>query len=329
MTHQICLQEQMNYQEKFEITAQNASYFSAQFDILITGWREEEDNRHNHFKKSLPDFKGTIFSLDTCDNAEKLNYKVESFDGKLIEEVKGKSLIPDLEKLLRGKGIEGSNLCVDITTLKQGILFLLIKLLINRIKPSRLLAAYTEPSEYKKREISVLGETEEYDLYDKIIGSQNPVPGFTKPQSDRNIMLIAPIGFDSQRLQTIYENIKPGKIIPIVGFPSFVPGWNLTAIKMNFMVLKAAECFDMVESCEAASPFELYKLLEQEFHRHCPNYDIYISPLGTRPHCLGAAIFVCKNKSAYLIYDFPVEKKYRSKSILKTNIYNLSKYIGQ
>jgi hypothetical protein len=318
----------MNYQEKFEITPNNASYFSKQFDILITGWRDEEDSRHIHMKKSLPDFKGIIFSFDTCENADKFNYKIESFDGKILEQLEDKSLIPDLEKLLREKKISGSNLCIDITTLKQGILFLLVKLLVTRIKPARFLAAYTEPTEYKKREIYALGETEEYDLYDKIIGSQNPVPGFTKPQSARDIMLVAPIGFDCQRLQTIYENIKPKKIIPVVGFPSFVPGWDLTAIKMNFMVLKGADCYDELKTCEAASPFEMYSLLETEFHRHNRDFDVYVSPLGTRPHCLGAALFVAKNSSAYLIYDFPVEKKYRSESVLKADIYNLSKYIG-
>jgi len=318
----------MNYQEKFEITSANASHFSKQFEILITGWRDEDEIRHNYFRKSLPDFKGVIYSFDTCENAERFNYRTESNEGKIIEEVTGKSLIPDLEKLLRDKKITGSNICVDITTLKQGILFILTNLLINRVKPARFFAAYTEPVEYKKRKISVLGETEEYDLYDKIVGSSNPVPGFTKPQSPRDIMLIAPIGFDSQRLQTIYENIKPRSIIPIVGFPSFVPGWNLTAIKMNFMVLKGAECIDMVKTCEAASPFEMFKLLEEEFHRHNHKYDIYISPLGTRPHCLGAALFVSKNRSAYLIYDFPVEKKYRSESVLKADIYNVSKFIA-
>lgn len=318
----------MSYQEKFELTPQNASYFSNQFDILITGMRDEKDDRHTHFKKSLKDFKGIVYSFDTCENAEQFHYRIETSNGILIENVEGKSLIPDLERLLRDRRISGSNLCVDITTLKQGILFLLTNLLINRVKPAKFFAAYTEPNEYKKREISVLGETEEYDLYDKIVGSQNPVPGFTKPQSARSIMLIAPMGFDCQRLQTIYENLKPKKIIPVVGFPSFIPGWNLTAIKMNYMVLKGAECFDMVATCEAASPFEMYKLLEEEFHRNSHNYDIYISPLGTRPHCLGVALFVSKFKSAYLIYDFPLEKKYRSESVLKANIYNVSKYIG-
>jgi hypothetical protein len=136
------------------------------------------------------------------------------------------------------------------------------------------------------------------------------------------------MGFDTQRLQTIHENLKPKKIIPIVGFPSFAPGWNLTAIKMNYRVLRSSNSFDLVEPCESASPFEMFNLLKEIYHRHISEYDIYISPLGTRPHCLGTALFASHNPSVYLIYDFPVEKKFRSKDVLKINFYHLSKYIN-
>ncbi|HEY5122860.1 MAG TPA: hypothetical protein VIK14_03915 [Ignavibacteria bacterium] len=318
----------MSYQEKFELTATNTSYFSRQFDILITGMGDDKDDRHNYIKKSLRDFNGVVYSFDTCENAEKFYYKIETKDGVFVENVTDKLLIPDLQILLSTNNFYGANICVDITTLKQGILFLLIRILLKDVKPARLFAAYTEPTEYKKRKHSEIGETEEYDLYLRIVGSSKAVPGFNKRQSQNDILLIAPIGFDSQRLQVIYENIKPRLLIPVVGFPSFVPGWYLTAIKMNYLILKQADCFDEIETCEAASPFAMYDLLDREFHRHTANFDIYISPLGTRPHCLGAAIFVSRNPSAYLIYDFPIEKQFRSGRVLKANIYHLSKFIG-
>lgn len=318
----------MSFQEKFSLTSNNADFFSRQFDILIIGARDEADTRHMYFRANLPSFGGQIYSFDTCEKGQRFSYKIYSHDGQPLEEKNEMSLIPELETLIKNKEFAGANICIDITTLKQGILFLLINLLVNRIKPARLFAAYTEPTDYKKKKVSEFGDNEEYDLYDKLIGSsQNAVPGFSKPQTSRDILLIAPMGFDSQRLQTIYENLKPKSIIPIVGFPSFIPGWNITAIKMNYMVLKAAECFDMIKCAEASSPFELYALLKEEFERHQRQYDVYISPLGTRPHCLGVALFVSRNKNAYLIYDFPVEKKYRSENVLKTNIYNISKYI--
>lgn len=316
----------MNYQEKYCINSDNVAFFSKQFDILITG-RREADARHSYFRNSLVNFEGLIYSFDTCDRADSFYYKIENFSGEIINEVKNKSLIPDLQKLLKADNFKGAKICIDITTLKQGILFLLIKLLITEYQPARLFAAYTEPKEYKRRTYSDVGETEEFDLYDRIIGNSIGVPGFIKRQSANNVLLIAPMGFDSQRLQTIYENLKPKKIIPVVGFPSFAPGWNITAIKANYLILKSAECFDLVKTCESASPFKLYSLLEEIFHRYNGDYDIYISPLGTRPHCLGAAIFATKYSSSYLIYDFPVEKKYRSNEILKVDLFNITKFI--
>lgn len=318
----------MIYQEKFDINEKSLEYFSKEFSILITGQNEQNDNRHSHFKNSLLGFNGIVYLLDTCENAEKLDYRIETQDGILIEEAKNKLLIPNLCQLIKCRGFQGSSICIDITSLKQGILFLLIKLLIKEIMPAKLFAAYTEPKEYKRRTEFLVGETEEFDLYDRIIGNSKGVPGFYKHKSSKSILLLSPIGFDSQRLQTIYESLKPKKIIPIVGFPSFVPGWNITSIKANFLTIKSSDCCEWLKPCEASSPFALYELLHQEFHRYNSDYDIYISPLGTRPHCLGAAIFVSKNPSTYLVYDFPVEKKYRSCDVLKTNIYNLTKYIG-
>lgn len=317
----------MNYQEKYCLNSDNVAFFSKQFDILITG-RREADSRHSYFRNSLVNFEGLIYSFDTCDRADSFYYRIEDSNGETINEIKNKSLIPDLQKLLKTNNFKGAKICIDITTLKQGILFLLIKLLITEYQPARLFAAYTEPKEYKRRMYSPVGETEEFDLYDRIVGNSIGVPGFIKRQSANNVLLIAPMGFDSQRLQTIYENLKPKKIIPIVGFPSFAPGWNITAIKANYLILKSAECFDLVKTCESASPFKLFRLLEKTFHMYNGDYDIYISPLGTRPHCLGAAIFATKYPSSYLIYDFPVEKKYRSNEILKVDIFNITKFIG-
>lgn len=315
----------MLYQEKFELNDLSTDFFSSQFDFLITGFRDEDDIRHNHIYKSLHTFKGKILSLDVCNNADKLSYKLES--GIEIESNSNQSLIPDLETLLKRLDVKFSSVCVDITNLKQGVLFLLIKILLKTNKPKALFAAYTEPGAYKQKVVKGIGEIEEFDLYSEIIGSSKGVPGFNKHRGNKPILLIASMGFDCQRLQTIYENLKPKKLIPVVGFPSFIPGWNLTAIKMNFMILKSAYSFDMIEPSEAASPFDFFELLKKTHDLYVSNYDIYISPLGTRPHCLGAALFASLYPSTYLIYDFPVEKKFRSENVLKSNIYNLSKYI--
>jgi len=317
----------MIYQEKFELSPDNQSYFSMQFDIVVTGFRDDEDERHVRFLKDLKDFDGKIYCFDVCEEAEKFHYRRHNADGSEAVSENNKSLIPDLEKLLRSENFEGARICVDITAIKQSLLFLLTKILLKSIKPSHLFAAYTEPLEYKKKKMDI-GDTEEFDLYNKIIGSSKGVPGFYKAKGSKRILLVASMGFDSQRLQTIYESLKPQELIPIVGFPSFVPGWNLTAIKMNYRVLKESNSYDLLESCEAASPFGIYDMLKEIYHRKSEEFDIYICPLGSRPHVLGTALFATDYfPSVFLIYDHAVEKKFRSQDVLRVNIYHLSKFI--
>ena len=103
----------MRYQEKFELTEYSSPYFSKQFDILITGFREDDDERHTFIKKSLKDYKGLIYSLDTCENADEFYYKIEDHSGNVIESSEDKSLIPDLENLLKKKEFESSRFLLE------------------------------------------------------------------------------------------------------------------------------------------------------------------------------------------------------------------------
>ena len=319
----------MIYQEKFNLAASTSPYFSSQIDILICGLRDDvdKDKRFNYVSNALNKFKGYKFYLGTDDNAEEFNFVIRDSIGNIVSKQDKLTLIPDLRKFLRENKIENASVCIDITCLQQPILFLLIKLLLTDVKPKRLFAAYTEPKSYKKNQ-HLANADEEFELYDRIVGGNYSVPGFSKISRTEQYLLIAPFGFERQRLISIYESVEPsGGLIPILGFPSFVPGWNLTAIYMNYKVPGDAGSEQRIESCEASSPFALYNLLNNLYNIYGKTYNILLAPLGTRPHSLGAAIFATRNKHCHLIYDFPVEKAFRSEDVLKANIYHLSSYL--
>lgn len=319
----------MIYQEKFNLDNKTAEYFSAEIDILVCGFRKDsdKDERFDHVKKLLTKFKGLIFYLGTDENAESLDFSIISSNGDLVDTQYGLNLIPDLRKFLNANNVEKSSICIDITCLQQPILFLLIKLLLSDVKPKKLYAAYTEPKRYKK--LQHLGsEDEEFELYERIVGCNYSVPGFAKINREDKELLVAPFGFERQRLISIYESVEPkGGLIPILGFPSFVPGWNLTALYMNYKVLADSESEQKIRYCEASSPFGVYKLLEELYEIYSGDFKILLAPLGTRPHSLGAAIFATKHRQCHLIYDFPVEKTFRSEDILKANMYHLSNFL--
>lgn len=319
----------MIYQEKFDLNSATSGYFSKQIDILIVGLRDDSsrDERCNYVRKELKDFKGTVFYLGTNETAESFEYEVRDAQDTLLDKQENLTLIPGLKKFLALQSIGSNSVCIDITCLSQPILFLIVKLLISEVKPKRLFAAYTEPKRYLKVN-KVLNGDEEFELYDGIVGCNYSVPGFSRINRNDNEMLVAPFGFERQRLISIYENVEPkGGLVPILGFPSFVPGWDLTALYMNYKVLSDSEAEQKIKFCEAASPFAMYETLKQINSIYSHDFRLLLAPLGTRPHALGMSIFATKYRDCHLIYDFPIEKNYRSEDVLKSNIYHLSQFI--
>lgn len=319
----------MIYQEKFDLDQSSATYFSSQIDVLICGLRDDaaRDERFNYVRQSLTGFRGMIFNLGTNESAELFEYEVRDWKNEVLDKQDNLTLIPGLKKFLSLQNISGSSVCIDITCLSQPIIFLLVKLLLSEVKPKRLFASYTEPRKYL-RVSQVLTDDEEFDLYEEIKGCNYSVPGFSKINRNKDELLVAPFGFERQRLISIYENVEPrGGLIPILGFPSFVPGWDLTALYMNYKVISDADSEQKIKFCEASSPFGIFSLLKTLYDNYSAKYRILLAPLGTRPHALGAAIFATKFRECHLIYDFPIEKKFRSESILKSSIYHLSNFI--
>ncbi len=318
----------MIFQEKYELNNANAPFFSDQFDLIITDWNIDANERNGYFKSNLKEYRGTFLEISVCENIDKLSYRISDNAGNLLSENFSATLIPGLQNLIKNE-FQNLSVCIDITSVKQPILFLLIKIFFTTYKPKRLFASYTEPESYIKKVDEVLVGGEEYDLYEKLMEVSVGVPGFNKHRDfQRDDLLIASIGFESQRLYKVYDNIKPKKFIPIIGFPSFVPGWNQTALKVNHLVIRQSESQYEIIKVEAASPFYLYDILKKLFNQYSEKFQILLSPLGTRPHSLGIAMFAANNPNTYLIYDFPLEKKYRSKGILKTSIFHLSNYIN-
>jgi len=319
----------MIYQQKFDLDEYSSEYFAEEIEILICGLREDSanDERCKYVHRQLKGFKGAIFYLRTNESAESLEYEVRDASNNLLEKQDNLTLIPDLKKFLNLKNINSYSVCIDITCLSQPILFLLIKLLLSETKPKKLFASYTEPKKYMKMS-RVLSDEEEFDLYEQIVGNNYSVPGFSKINRNDNEILVAPFGFERQRLISVFENVEPkGGLIPILGFPSFVPGWDLTALYMNYKVLSDAESEQKVRFAEAASPFGIYKVLKDIHNTYSSDFNLLLAPLGTRPHALGIAIFATKHRNCHLIYDFPVEKVFRSEKVLKSSIYHLSQFI--
>ncbi len=326
----------MKYQEKFELSADNANYFGAMFDIFISGGIHGNSNNRSTQAKLLvePWFTGFFLLLDFDERSQKFSYKVTDHSGKEIGGCYDQELVPGMKMLFRlistytKKDMSECNVSIDISSVNHVFIFLLTKILLREYRPLNLFAVYTEPVSYQ-RNVNSSNESEEYYLYDEILGLSYTIPGFSRRRRLPNDILIATLGFERQRVLAAWSEIDPeGGFIPIVGFPPFRPGWNITSITMNYKVIEESAAEQKIETCDSSSPFAIYELLKAINDQYMERYNILIAPFGTRPHCLGASLFAVDHPHCHVIYDYPIQKGFRSEDASRTHLYVLTRFLN-
>lgn len=328
----------MEYQEKFEINIENSTNFGENIDILITSDTSSNKERSLKVRNLISgSFKGITLIIKSNRQQDKFSLQVLDENNESIGVLSETIIIPSLRQFFKGSSlfkkykIHRRNICIDITSMPHILIFSLAKIFIKEVKPRNLFATYTEPKFYKKKikeQLDTCIDDEEYDLYEEILGLNYNVNGFSKRKRLEDDLLVASLGFERQRLLALYDKIEPkGGLIPIVGFPSFKPGWNITALNMNYKVIEDAHAEGYIKSCESSSPFGIYTSLKEIYTKKSDDYNILVAPFGTRPNCLGAAIFALRHKDCQLIYDFPIEKNFRSEGADSTYFYILSSFL--
>jgi hypothetical protein len=328
----------MEYQEKFDLNIDNAAYFGNKIDIFITSGVSTNQERSLKTRSLIGEgFNGITIYIDTNLQQDKFSLCVTDLKGNKILTQPECIITPYLRRFFKQSdvfkeySIHNSNICIDITMIPHVLIFNLCKIFVKEIKPRNFFATYTEPKYYKKNNKEKLDsclDDEDFDLYEEILGKNYTVDGFSKIKRIDDDLLVASLGFERQRLLALFDKIEPrGGLIPIVGFPSFKPGWNITAINMNYKVIEDASAEGYIRSCESSSPFDIYSKLKKIYNQKSDEYNIMIAPFGTRPNCLGATIFALRHKGCQLIYDFPVEKNFRSVGVDSSYFYILSSYL--
>ena len=318
----------MKFQDKYLLDIQNSQLFASKTDLLIYERRESMRERSEHVLSLFkPNYNGNYLVFST--NRTQENFSFQLLDNSLNVLLTGNelALVPNLRLLFNSIDTSKYNVCVDITTLSHSLIFLITKIFIKEVTPKNLFMTYTEPKNYIKINNPCFDD-EEYDLYDEILGMNYSVPGFSRIRKKDNEIIIAAIGFERQRLLAIHEKFEPKNgLVPVIGFPSFKVGWNLTSLMMNYKVIEDSHSEQSIISCDAASPFDFYNVLKEQYEIYSNDCTLLIAPFGTRPHCLGGAIFAANHPNTHLIYDFPVEKNYRSTAVNKCHLYVISRLL--
>ncbi|XAJ89994.1 hypothetical protein V5R75_02105 [Pseudomonas sp. 4810-S13] len=213
---------------------------------------------------------------------------------------------------------------LDATTLGLGEI-LQVLLVAKRLRCPRVEFLYAEPARYTRREGAVDFRMRDFSL------TQNchfqSVQGFAHEYDpSMRAAHIFLLGFEPGRIRNAIE--QRGDYDPdryrfqmVIGVPAFQTGWESNSIRPHLAVLEDLEISERsIIYCQANSIresyltlWDLYRQLGDE--RGC----FFVSPLGTKPHAVGAALFLLETKgneiSTSLYYDHPERVIKRSSEI--------------
>lgn len=189
-----------------------------------------------------------------------------------------------------------------------------------------LRVVYAEPGDYAFSK--ALSDMEIFDLSERIMDI-SPLPGFTSlanPDDENAVCFVPLLGFDGARLAYAITQVQPprGKIIPVVGVPGFRPEYPFHTYIGNRTPLRDYQAWKSVRYAAANCPFSVFYLL-QDIAAEYPSDFIKIALIGTKPHALGALLYVLFSpRRVELIYDHPIRKAGRTKGASKILVYDVS-----
>lgn len=214
---------------------------------------------------------------------------------------------------------------LDATTLGIGALLnLLVALTRAGVESVEIL--YVEPLSYTRRE-EANGHAQQREYSLSMNCKFSTVHGFAQEyDSTRRATHVFMLGFEPARMlnaveQRGYDDQHSTAFHAIVGVPAFQAGWEANSIRPH---LAALEDLNIRESsinyCQANSVREAYLALWDLYRRLGDEQScFYISPLGTKPHGVAAALFLLETKSldasTSLYYDHPHRVTGRSSDV--------------
>ena len=217
------------------------------------------------------------------------------------------------------------NILLDITTLGLGEI-LIILLAAKKASIKKIDLVYAEPGSYTNSHYSMI-ESRHFKLTTNCKFSA--IHGFAHEyQSDHHASHIFFLGFEPGRLESALEqrgdfDSKKYQIQVIVGIPAFKIGWEQNSIIPHIDILKVRGVHEhSISYSQANSVREAYLTLWHLYQQLGDDKAVfYVSPLGTKPQSVGAALFLLETKgedpSTSLFYDHPERVNGRSSNVGK------------
>ncbi len=235
----------------------------------------------------------------------------------------GSTVISLLDEHALNELVSSEPLYIDISGLAHHVWSALLN--AARRLGKRIRVVYAEPERYKPHP-SPASPT----VFDLSIGFQGvaPLPGFARlsgPTDETKTLLVALLGFEGSRPEHLALEIDSvPTVIPIVGVPGFRLEYPSFTIACNRPFLEEYRAHANIRLARASCPFEAFETLVA-LKEDYPEHYMYLAPIGTKPHSLGAVWFALENPTTTeLLYDHPVRKAGRSQGLGLIHIYEIS-----
>jgi hypothetical protein len=223
----------------------------------------------------------------------------------------------ELEDLSRD--FKAASILIDATTLDFAEIALLLHAYSFCSKKPRIGFLYVEPVEYVRRtheDATVDGVA--FDLSSGF--AKYPIPPFVGMLGRRDsVHLVAFLGFEGGRLTRVL-NEDDGQFVRrvtiVFGIPPFQATWDLEALMANSRLMQTSEA--AVKFCGANNPKAAYEVLVRAHASLTAASEcnrLVVSPFGTKPMAIGAALYCATQKQPRVWFDHPQRKKGRTKGV--------------
>lgn len=285
-----------------------ARFSSRRWDIAILG--EEVDERGAASRR---------FARDRCDRVIECSYDTDSFSLIIDGTLYGADRAGDAFS-----GVFAHQVLLETTTLGFPEIFLACQAAHHAAAQS-VSMLYVEPKEYTAPRDQLL-RRRDFELSDEVPGFR-PIPGATVLLEDRGAQRgVFFLGYEERRLDRALEDhpIVPSRAAVVFGVPAFQPGWEMDSFANNVRVLRDRSVSGGVHFCGAQNPYAAYQVLEQIKLECAQIEDLFIAPLGTKPHGIGAALFVAENPGVGILYDHPKRRQKRTSYVSSWHLFDTS-----
>lgn len=248
---------------------------------------------------------------------------VEANQSSMKVRVSGADLtigLTDYEKI--SQVIGNGAVCIDVSGLSHSTWAPLLKTAMIYSESVRVM--YFEPDAYRYHKSP--SSVSPFDLSSAFTGVQ-PIPGFANlrgPKDGAPTIFVPFLGFEGSRSRQVAMTLDPvPKVVPVLGLPGFKLQYPQWALSCNQEFLEENSAQPQLRYASANNPFEAYEVLS-EIRRDNPNSYLYVAPIGTKPHAIGAILFALDNsEDTEIMFDHPVKIAGRSTGVGTVNIYQL------